>query len=350
MQDFPPITYRTLLEQRQGKGFPEAEVRAILEQVLVQLNRLHEQGRSHGSISLDAIARQGDRIILLDPTVYQTQANLAQDTYNLGAASLELLTGMAAHHLQNPNGSWNWDDYCLISDQLAAVLERAVSPVPQHRYPNAVTLQQALSGTPNLIPPTQISPPATPVSHPVLQESTAKGKLALWQWGLIGASGTIVVALAGLGLASLLAHQTSQNADPEPISSVAETPEPEESNRESGFAPNSTPKPAPDRFIQEHYSLLNQRLYETTWKNLAPEFQSQAGGFSAYIDWWNSVQQIDVGEVRVLSQNEEEAVVDARLSYLMKKGTVSQDPKSRIYLRWNESLASWQFYDKNEPD
>lgn len=64
------ITYGTLLDQRQGQGFSEAEVRSILQQVLPQLAQIHNQGLLHGAISLDTLVQNeiNRQVILVSST------------------------------------------------------------------------------------------------------------------------------------------------------------------------------------------------------------------------------------------------------------------------------------------
>jgi hypothetical protein len=110
----------------------------------------------------------------------------------------------------------------------------------------------------------------------------------------------------------------------------------------------SEQKISPEQFIKEHYSAINNRLYETTWQNLTPEFQNKAGDFSGYVDWWDSVNKIEIGQVRLIEQSNNKAIVDAKLTFFMKQGTLFHDPKSRTYLIWNDSSNSWLVENKTE--
>lgn len=53
--------YSQLIFERQGKGFSEAEITAILQQVLTQLAQIHSQGFAHGAISPDTLAQDQNR-------------------------------------------------------------------------------------------------------------------------------------------------------------------------------------------------------------------------------------------------------------------------------------------------
>jgi serine/threonine-protein kinase len=67
------------------------------------------------------------------------------------------------------------------------------------------------------------------------------------------------------------------------------------------------------------------------------------------VDWWESVAEIRVGNVRSIAQTEREAIVDVQLQYLMNDGTIVDDPKSRVNLVWDNQQQTWLFEDKFEP-
>lgn len=230
-------TYRTLLAERQGRGFSENEVTAILQQVLSQLAQ--DETSVHGSISPDTLVQdsQSQQAILLRspaaipdgyiaPERQQTgtagEATSASDVYALGVTMVVLLTGKSPELLRNPDGSWNWEDYCLVNDRLVEVLNRSLAANPKQRYANVREMQQALNPTADFtpLPPTIIEPPPEnapirdrdiPISKatpPVKTEvstgtqSKLEPKLEVWQWTLIGATVIGIFILAGFGLNS----------------------------------------------------------------------------------------------------------------------------------------------------
>jgi hypothetical protein len=227
-------TYRTLLAERQGRGFSEDEVTAILQQVLSQLAQ--DETSVHGSISLDTLVQdsQSQQAILLRspaaiPDVYMAperqktgEVTPASDIYALGVTMVVLLTGKSPELLRNPNGSWNWEDYCLVNDRLLEVLNRSLAANPKQRYANAREMQQALNPTADFtpLPPTIIETPAEnapirdrhipisaaspPVKSSVKTEvsTVTQPKLEAWQWIAIGATVLGICILAAFGLNS----------------------------------------------------------------------------------------------------------------------------------------------------
>jgi hypothetical protein len=97
--------------------------------------------------------------------------------------------------------------------------------------------------------------------------------------------------------------------------------------------------------VKRDIELLKQH-YSSTWQHLTPEFQAKSKGLYGYTDWWNSVENIEMGEIQVLEQNNNRAVLDVSLKYLMKTGSTYKDPKSRIELIWDNSANNWLFENK----
>ena len=103
---------------------------------------------------------------------------------------------------------------------------------------------------------------------------------------------------------------------------------------------------SPRDFIEKHYSDLNNRNYYSTWNYLTAQFQNKSKSFDDYKDWWDSVERTEIGRIQVLKQTSSTALLDVQLTYVMKTDKVYQDPRSRIYLVWDEYANSWVFKDK----
>lgn len=149
MQSSEKQSLRVLLTQRQGRGFSEADVREVLRQILPQLAQLHSEGKSHGTISLDTLVqRDGQIAIALPPTSQAvSKARILKDIYDLGAAMIELLTTKAPNLLRNSDGSWNWEDDCVVTDQLAAVINQMLGDNQQKSFNSTNEILSALGFT-----------------------------------------------------------------------------------------------------------------------------------------------------------------------------------------------------------
>ncbi|MEZ2318933.1 MAG: hypothetical protein ACBR15_08050 [Microcoleus sp.] len=212
MQSSEKKSLQVLLTQRQGRGFSEADVREVLRQVLPQLAQLHNEGKSHGTISLDTLVQRDGKIAiaLLPTTQPVSKARILKDIYDLGAAIIELLTAKAPNLLRNSDGSWNWEDDCAVTDQLVEVINRMVADLPQNRFNSTNEILSALgllANPPVGAPPNSPAPQASvklPTSEPARTQPSVqsvaspqrKPKFTPWQWTLIGAASTIVSFVA----------------------------------------------------------------------------------------------------------------------------------------------------------
>ncbi|BAY95333.1 MULTISPECIES: hypothetical protein [unclassified Tolypothrix] len=106
-----------------------------------------------------------------------------------------------------------------------------------------------------------------------------------------------------------------------------------------------------DTFVRNHYIAINNRQYSFSYKNLSPRFINEniPGGYSDYQRWWDSVKEIKIGEIKLLKQNNNQAIVNAELWYTMNDGKTFQDSKSRIDLVWSNDSNKWLFDMKSEP-
>lgn len=174
------LTYREILEQRPGQAFSETEIRAFLGQLLPVLAHIHNKGIIHRDISPDNIIlrRSDQKPVLIDfgvvkevVTRLQTGTTAVQattvgkagyapseqiqsgraypssDLYALTVTVLVLMTGKEPYELFDDSSlSWNWRTFVQVSDQLATVLDKALSYRPSDRYQSADEMMQALQG------------------------------------------------------------------------------------------------------------------------------------------------------------------------------------------------------------
>ena len=299
-------TYRTMLSERlaAGENFSEAEVLQLIRSLLPVLEHIHSLGIIHRDISPEnIILRDGDdrQPVLIDFGVVQELATRLQfpdsttpvttvgklgfapteqmqtgeaypssDLYALAVTGIVLLTGKEPTELFDATQlTWNWQQWVTVNAQFAQVLNRMLSHLPSDRYQSAADVSQALEmrQKPSIPPPElsqfqtvavgrrpdSVTPPVSPrPSEPVIppvrdHRSILDSPLAL------GAIGSAVVILAGLGswaLVSSIRNQVEQSPDatdatppqtfPSPVVTAEETPTPEPTP-EPTLEPTPTP-------------------------------------------------------------------------------------------------------------
>ncbi len=113
---------------------------------------------------------------------------------------------------------------------------------------------------------------------------------------------------------------------------------------------------APEDVVRRYYRAINDRNIRASWLMLSVHFKQNwncctAEGdfdYQAYVEWWDSVQRVDVGRVEVIDQDDVSATVYVELAYLMRDGrqTIETDPY--VELRLDEATGAWLFWDKGE--
>jgi hypothetical protein len=112
---------------------------------------------------------------------------------------------------------------------------------------------------------------------------------------------------------------------------------------------NSPRKDAAD-FIRNHYLSLNNREYSQTRNQLSDEFKNKySGTYAEYQQWWDSVKEIKIGDVKIVNDNGNNVTLDVELWYYMNNGKTVQDSRNRIYLIWNQNDNTWLINDKSAP-
>ncbi len=195
VQDFVEgQTYRTILEERKGRGFvfSEKEIITLLKQMLPVLTYLHGKGIIHRDIAPDnIIQRASDQLpVLIDFGVVKELATRIQpaetvkqqattvgklgyapteqmqtgnaypnsDLYALAVSCVVLLTGREPQELlDSSNMTWNWQRWCQVTPGLAQIINRMLSYQPAQRYQSAAEVDRALQllenpGVPQTIP------------------------------------------------------------------------------------------------------------------------------------------------------------------------------------------------------
>ena len=172
VQEF--IDGETLEEEVQRKGnFTEAEVIEVLENMLNILQFVHEHNSIHRDLKPSNLMRdQQGKLYLLDFGAVKrvTGANTSNrstgiysmgfappeqmggrkvypstDLYALAATCLRLITGKPIQDLYDSyNNQWHWREGTQVSEKLATILEKMLSPTPKNRFPSAQAALQTL--------------------------------------------------------------------------------------------------------------------------------------------------------------------------------------------------------------
>ncbi len=110
----------------------------------------------------------------------------------------------------------------------------------------------------------------------------------------------------------------------------------------------SSDKSTPDTAVVNHYKSIDNRELDASWNNLSPNFKGSnlAKGFNEYIEWWNSVEKVYIGDARVIKSSETNSVVKVDLSYKLRSGRIMDDKKKYIYLVWID--GKWLIDGKSE--
>jgi hypothetical protein len=127
---------------------------------------------------------------------------------------------------------------------------------------------------------------------------------------------------------------------PFPVPSRPTSPEPE-------ISQTNVNRPDPIEFISNHYASLNSGSYDNTWASLSSNFSSSLS-YSDYTDWWDSVSEIQLNNITVISQDGDTARVKADLTYVMNDGRIVKDKKPFINLVWDSNSESWLIDQKSD--
>jgi serine/threonine protein kinase len=300
------------------------------------------------------------------------------DIYALGATLYHLLTGeapaTATDRIANPTGFLLPRHInAAIAPATEAVILRAIELPMSHRFQTAREMRRALHGV-------QTGTQAQAAVPPVVPPSVQGSLQSPWLW--VGMGALFVVGLVCIAAVffvqrsqatSVQATNTAQAAKnatvaagatlaAQPTATPAPTELPPAPNETSippteppaaSPTPLSLPTPSPAQAVRDYYVAINQRQYDVTWATLSNRFKDKfnccapGGGydFAAYQDWWNSVTNVEIGQITVIQQSGNMATVSAQLGYL-RNGKLIPDDKPTILLVFDEANRVWLFDDK----
>ena len=136
----------------------------------------------------------------------------------------------------------------------------------------------------------------------------------------------------------------SPTASPTPTPTVTPTPTPT-------ITPTPTPtkspvRPSPENAVRDYYSLINERQFQSAWRDLTPQFQrDRASGYNTFTNWWSTVDKVSINGARLVESKENSAIVDIDLTY--QKGKQIFPETLRMSLVWNEASGQWQINETN---
>ena len=122
----------------------------------------------------------------------------------------------------------------------------------------------------------------------------------------------------------------------------------------------------PEQAIMTYYEGINSRQYDYTWSQLGTTFKNRYNcpadyqglteyicnvptandyDYVSYLSWWNSVQVVELTNIRRLCVEDSWAVVQVNLAYRLFTGELINQPDRYIKLILDPSTQSWLFYD-----
>jgi hypothetical protein len=108
-----------------------------------------------------------------------------------------------------------------------------------------------------------------------------------------------------------------------------------------------TPSSSVEQFIHTYFQEINSRNYENTWSLLSDAFKAsrnspQNGGYQGYVDFWNTVDRVEILEIKILEQSSQSAEVVVIANYHYKNG-VTTTGKQDFYFIYDFTRNTWLF-------
>ena len=164
--------------------------------------------------------------------------------------------------------------------------------------------------------------------------------------GIAGIISAVTALIVGLNQAGLIgaSHTTSppKPADPnQPTDQKASVEDSTENSIPEPHKSQSVVRSSPTQFMRDYYAKINEDRIGEAWGYLTPNFQgNSSSNYSDFYNWWNRVDEVQVQDVSVISQDNERAIVEGRTSYLVSNELREEAPQ-QFTLVWNENLDNW---------
>jgi hypothetical protein len=86
-----------------------------------------------------------------------------------------------------------------------------------------------------------------------------------------------------------------------------------------------TQSPVPEEFVRQYFQLIEQRDYSQTWAMLSDHYRQQnnSTGYQPYVNFWNTIQSMSIGNVQPISQDPQSARLQAQLTFHFTGGKTS---------------------------
>lgn len=92
--------------------------------------------------------------------------------------------------------------------------------------------------------------------------------------------------------------------------------------------------------VEDYYELINQGKYDKAWNYLTPSFQAKPGGYESYVDWWSSIREVSIIDLKVLEDQDKKVFAEARLNYY-RDGDTDFTHLIRLSLIWDVKSKKW---------
>jgi hypothetical protein len=163
----------------------------------------------------------------------------------------------------------------------------------------------------------------------------------------------MLVAAVGLGsLIARIGNRSFLEAAVAPTvviqqSTITATPIPTGTPLVSTHTIVPTPSNSVELFIRTYFQAINSRNYETTWSLLSDAFKArtnspQNGGYQGYVDFWNTVDRVEILETKILEQSSQSAEVFVVANYHYKNG-VTTTGEQNFYFIYDFTRNTWLF-------
>lgn len=101
-----------------------------------------------------------------------------------------------------------------------------------------------------------------------------------------------------------------------------------------------------EQFIRLYYDTINKKDYETSWNMLSDTFKAdmhgpEKGGRQGYVDFWNTVDSVEIVDITIVKQDNNSATVHIKATYNYAYGATPSDRDH--YFTFDKVKNTWLF-------